>query len=87
MGLLSKMDLPGRPAQAAPDSDLVYREPAPVLKEVPAPKRDTTLTAKRNALGLIESVSGFNADGEKVTFEFERNGKKTLERINVKKKD
>ena len=83
MGLLGKMAAQA-PAPAAISKATGIAEVPAVLKEVPAPKRDTTLTAKRNALGLIESVTGFNADGEKVTFEFERNGKKTLERIKVR---
>jgi hypothetical protein len=87
MGLLKEMNVPIRTAPVA--REVPAPVPAPVIEEVqvgfhaPVP-RNTELTPKRNAHGLIESVTGYNAAGEEVTFEFERDGKKSLERIKVK---
>ncbi len=55
----------------------------PVLAPAPAQK-STELDIKRDPHGFIESATGYNAAGEKVRFEFERDGRKRLERIKVK---
>jgi hypothetical protein len=84
MGLLDKYSAVPDPMPVRQTATVA---PAPVVHEVPAPVptvRNRTLTPVRNAQGRIESVTGFNAAGEKVTFEFERNGRQSLERIKVK---
>lgn len=72
------------------ESDLIIIDeagsvPAAVFKQpaLPAMRVETDLVPKRDMHGFIESVSGFNAAGEKVTFTFERDGKKSLQRIKV----
>jgi hypothetical protein len=84
MGLLNKHGVVPDPMPERQTS-AVIPAPAPVLKEAPAPAvRNKTLTPVRNVHGRIESVTGYNMAGEKVTFEFERNGRQSLERIKVK---
>ena len=75
------------------DAEITHAEPtsapapalAPAVTSAPAPvKRNAVLTPKRNAHGLIESVTGYNRAGEKVTFEFQRDGRRSLQQIKVK---
>ena len=86
MGLLNKFaPLPGSGDAAVPapsPTPVLVPDPEPVIE--PVVKRSTDLKIKRDPHGFIESATGFNVAGEKVTFEFERNGKKSLERIKVK---
>ena len=84
MGLLDKYSAVSEPMPVR-QTAAVAPAPAPVLKEVPAPAvRNRTLTPVRDMHGRIESVTGYNAAGEKVKFEFVRDGKQSLERIKVK---
>lgn len=85
MGLLDKLRTTTVVPQPQTFVKAVAPAPAPVLKEAPAPAvRNRTLTPVRDMHGRIESVVGYNAAGEKVKFEFERDGKQSLERIKVK---
>ena len=72
-------------------------EPAPelkpVLKEVPAPAPaapapvvKTDLKFERDpGTGLIDSAVGYDRNGQKVRFTFERDGRRQLENIKVKR--
>jgi len=74
--------------EAATVPNEVYEKPVPapvLVKEVPAPVLQMKdLEIKRDPHGFIKSATGYNAAGEKVSFEFERDGKKTLKKIRVK---
>ena len=82
MGLLERF---------VPQSDITIVDEAATVpnevyeKPVPAPVLQMKdLEIKRDPHGFIKSATGYNAAGEKVSFEFERDGKKTLKKIRVK---
>ena len=93
MGLLKEMNVPIREVPVAKEV------PAPVAVAAPVPepihiatvgttadqiRKRTELIPKRNKHGLIESVTGYDAAGNKVTFEFDRDGKRSLTSIKVR---
>lgn len=90
MGLLDQM----RQAHVKPELTIVDEAaavPAEVFeKPVPAPLVEVSvpvksdLVLKRDPHGFIKSATGINAQGQKVTFDFTRDGKKNLERIKVR---
>ena len=66
--------------------DEVGSVPAEVFEQLisaPPVPRTTDLNIKRDTHGFIKSAVGYNAAGEKVTFEFNRDGKKFLKGIKV----
>lgn len=66
--------------EAAPVAPEVFEQPVPPPL-VPVKKE---LDIKRDAHGTIESVTGVDREGRRVKFEFERNGRRQLERIKVR---
>jgi hypothetical protein len=64
------------------------RRAAPAVVEAPAPapqvRENRELVIHRTHQGLVSDVTGFNAAGEKLTFEFTRDNGRNLEKINIK---
>ena len=87
MGVLSKLaavpNLTFVDEAASVPAEVFERELPPLIKPEPQPK-PADIEIKRDPHGFIESAVGYNAAGERVTFEFERDGRKTLERIKVR---
>ena len=87
MGLLEQFKAQDTEVDVAPAPvpTAVKEVPAPVstaVDKAPAPAADLVL--KRDPHGFIDSATGYNAQGQKVTFDFTRDGKKNLERIKVR---
>ena len=83
MGLLKPYEAPTYTtpvAKEVPAPAIVYEpEPEPIVQA-----RIRDLIPERDQQGLIKTVTGYNKAGERVEFEFERDGKKNLERIKVR---
>ena len=86
MGMLKDLAAQEPVVVPTPQEPVVVPTPAPVISKVPSePKRDTDLEFKRDpGTRLIKSVVGYNKAGEKMTFEFERDGRRRLEKIKVR---
>ena len=57
----------------------------PVLEPEPPQVRDNReLTVNRDKTGLVDNVTGYNAAGEEVTFAFDRDGTRSLQKIKVR---
>ena len=86
MGLLKQFeptfdDLP----EPEPEIRATIVETKPKDRVVAAPvEKPKKLDIKRDAHGTIESVTGVDRDGRRVKFEFERDGRRQLERIKVR---
>ena len=64
------------------------RRAAPAVVEAPAPapqvRENRELIVHRTHQGLVSDVTGFNAAGEELTFGFDRDNDRNLEKISIK---
>lgn len=91
MGLLDQMrqahvEVPTA-VEAAPAPELTAVEVAPApAPAAPAPVVKTDLKFERDpGTGLIDTAVGYDRNGQKVRFTFERDGRRQLENIKVRR--